>query len=226
MPRRHLAASLVWLLALPTFAAGSIKGSVTYSGPAPKPEQVEHKGDAACANTEAGEEPIALAKDGKGLQNVIVRLKGGAAAAAPAEPVVINQSGCAYRPRVQGAVLGQKIEIRNSDPTLHNVHAYQGPKTVFNQAQPPKATPLAKPIPADSDVIKLKCDVHPWMASYIVVSKGPFASSRADGHFEITNVPAGKYTVEAWHEKLGVRTAEVTVEEGKTTELPFAFAAN
>jgi len=226
MIRRHLAASFVWLLALPTFAAGNIAGSITYSGPAPKVEKVEHKGDAACANAEPGEEPIVLAKDGKGLQNVIVRLKNGPAAAAPSEPVVINQSGCAYRPRVQGAVQGQKIEIRNGDPTLHNVHAYQGPKTVFNQAQPPKAPALAKPIPADSDVIKLKCDVHPWMASYIVVSKGSFGASSQDGRFEIKNVPPGKYTVEAWHEKLGVRTAEVTVEDGKTADLPFAFAVN
>jgi len=220
------AAGVALLAAFPTLAAGGIAGSVSYSGPPPKQERIERKSDAFCAKTEGFDESVLLSKNGKGLQNVVVRLKNGPALPAPAQPVVVNQSACAYRPRVQAAVLGQKIEIHNEDPTLHNVHAYQGPKTVFNQAQPPKAPALAKPLPADSDVIKLKCDVHPWMASFIVVSKGPFGTSGDDGRYEIKDLPPGKYTVEAWHEKLGVRTAEITVEDGKTAELAFAFNAN
>ena len=96
---------------------------------------------------------------------------------------------------------------------------------MFNQAQPPKAAALAKALPADGDVVKLKCDVHPWMVSYVVVSKGPFSTSGEDGAFEIKDVPPGKYTVEAWHEKLGAQTSEITVEDGKTAQLAFAFAA-
>ena len=119
---------------------------------------------------------------------------------------------------------GQKIEVHNSDPTLHNVHAFQGKKTVFNMGQPAKARPIVKSIAADADVVKLKCDVHSWMVSYVVVAKSPFfAVSGEDGRFEIKNVPPGRYTIEAWHEKLGTKTAEVTVEEGKTAELPVAF---
>ena len=217
------------LVASPVFAGGAITGAVNYSGPPPKQEKIDRKGDAACTKSDAFDESILVSKDGKGLQNVVVRLKNGPAAPAPATPISVEQDGCLYRPRVQGAVAGQKIEIRNTDPTLHNVHGYQGPKTVFNQAQPPKAAALSKTIAADADVIKLKCDVHSWMVSYIVVSKSPFfATSGADGRFEIKDVPPGKYTVEAWHEKLGTKTAEITVEEGKTADLPlaFAFAAN
>jgi plastocyanin len=213
------------LAAAPAFAGGTIAGQVTYSGPAPKAEKIERKSDPFCAKTEAFDEAILLGKDGKSLQNVVVRLKNGPAAPVPAQPVTVDQNGCLYRPRVQGAVAGQKIEIRNDDPTLHNVHGYQGPKTMFNQAQPPKAPTIAKALPADGDVVKLKCDVHSWMVSYVVVSKGPFSTSGADGAFEIKDVPPGKYTVEAWHEKLGTQASEVTVEDGKTAQLAFAFAA-
>jgi plastocyanin len=213
------------LAAAPAFAGGSIAGQVTYSGPAPKADKIERKSDPFCAKTDAFDDSILVGKDGKALQNVVVRLKNGPATPAPAQPVTVDQSGCTYRPRIQGAVAGQKIEIRNTDPTLHNVHGYQGPKTMFNQAQPPQAPALAKSLPAEGEVVKLKCDVHPWMVSYVVVSKGPFATSGENGAFEIKDLPAGKYTVEAWHEKLGAQTSEVTVEEGKTAQLAFAFAA-
>src|SRR5262245_43437828 len=182
------------LAASPAFAGGTIAGQVTYSGPAVKADKIERKSDPFCAKTDAFDETILLGKDGKSLQNVVVRLKNGPAAAIPAQPVTVDQSGCAYRPRVQGAVAGQKIEIRNTDPTLHNVHGYQGPKTMFNQAQPPKAPAIAKSLPAEGDVVKLKCDVHSWMVSYVVVSKGPFGTSGEDGAFEIRDVPPGKYT--------------------------------
>ena len=129
-----------------------------------------------------------------------------------------------YSPRVQGAVEGQKIDITNADGTLHNVHAYAGTKTLFNQAQPPKSKELEKDAPKDTDVVKLKCDVHPWMTGFIVINKTPyFAVTKDDGKFEIKDVPAGTYKLEAWHEKLGTQTAEVKVEEGKAADAKFSF---
>ncbi|MFL5293895.1 MAG: carboxypeptidase regulatory-like domain-containing protein [Myxococcales bacterium] len=225
--------SRVWFVALialsawPALAAGSISGKVSYSGPAPKQRKLDRKSHVYCAKTEAFDDSLLLASDGKGLRNVVVRLKNGPAAPAPAEPVVIDQSACTYSPRVRGAVAGQRIEVHNSDATLHNVHGFQGKKTVFNLGQPAKARPIVKSLSTDADVVKLKCDVHSWMVSYVVVSKSPFfASSGEDGRFEIKGVPPGKYTIEAWHEKLGTRTAEITVEDGKATDLPIAFAVN
>jgi hypothetical protein len=113
--------------------------------------------------------------------------------------------------------------IKNSDGTMHNIHAFSGTKTLFNTPQQPKGAPIEKD-PKAMDVVKLQCDVHPWMKGYIVFNKNPyFAVSSTDGTFEIKDVPAGKYTVEAWHEKLGMQSAEVTVEEGKPADPKFSF---
>jgi plastocyanin len=207
-------------------AGGTISGTVDLSGKAPKPAMVKRTADPVCAKSakQLPDESIMVAKDGKGLDNVLVRVVD-----APAKPgtgeVIVNQHECNYEPRVQGAVEGQKVEVKNEDGTLHNVHAYEGTKTLFNQAQPPKSAPISKSVPATAEVIKLKCDVHPWMAGYVVMNKNPYFSVSKDGHFEIKDVPAGKYTVEAWQEKLGTQKQEVTVEDGKTADVKFTFAA-
>jgi len=217
---------LALLFTAPVVAGGSIQGSISFTGPAPEAKTVERKSDPVCAK--AGpltDDSIVLSKDGTRLANVLVRITSGQPPAAPAEPVVINQTGCTYKPRVQGAIVGQKIQIKNGDPTLHNVHGYAGTRTIFNMAQPPKAPDLNKTI-ADGDVVKLKCDVHPWMISWVVFSKGPFARSGDDGSYQIQSLAPGQYTLEAWHEKLGTKTAQVTVEEGKAATVDFSFAAH
>lgn len=214
------------LLASGISLAGTIEGVVNFSGPAPKPQKLNRKSDPICAKKEFDDETILTSKDGKTLQNVLVRVTGNVAGGKmPTGDVMVDQRDCMYRPRVQGAVEGQKIMVRNNDGTLHNVHTYDGTKTLFNQAQPPKSPPIEKPIPKTANVVKLKCDVHPWMTGFVVVSKSPFfAVSEANGKFEIKDVPAGSYTVEAWHEKLGTKTEQVTVAEGKPAEVKFTFA--
>ena len=206
------------------FAAGSVKGTISYTGAPVKAEMLKRKGDAFCAKKDFADETVLLSKDGKALANVMVRIKNApAGATAPTTPVVVDQQDCMYRPRVQGAVEGQKIEFKNSDQTMHNVHAFAGTKTLFNAPQQPKAAPMDKEAKA-TDVVKLQCDVHPWMKGYVVYGKtGLFAVSGTDGSFEIKDVPPGKYTIEAWHEKLGTQTAEVTVENGKPVDPKLSF---
>lgn len=222
MVSKRLIAALLFV-AVPAFASGSIRGTIGASGAAPTTKPADFKSDPFCAKAGATQEDPVSIKDGK-LANAVVRILSGAAQVAPPpDPVNIDQSGCVYTPRVQGAVFGQKVQIRNGDPTLHNVHAFAGPKTLFNQAQPPKSAPLNKAV-ADADVLKLKCDVHSWMTAFVVFSKGPFAVSAADGSFEIKDLPPGKYKIEAWHEKLGTKTLEVTVEDGKAAAADFEFS--
>jgi plastocyanin len=144
----------------------------------------------------------------------------------PADEVVMDQNGCLYRPRVAVAQAGQVVTIKNSDQTLHNVHTYKGPSTLFNQAQVFGMPAIKKKAPSVGDVVKFKCDVHPWMTGYLVVTDNPFyAVTGADGSFSIPNVPPGTYTVEAWQEKLGTKTATVKVTEGKPAELKLELSA-
>ena len=108
---------------------------------------------------------------------------------------------------------------------LHNTHGYAGTSTLFNYAQPASSQALERRLPDSAGVVKLKCDVHPWMAGFVVISKNPyFAVTKEDGTFQIKDVPAGTYTIEAWHEKLGTKTQQVTVTEGKPAQAKFDFS--
>ena len=73
-------------------------------------------------------------------------------------------------------------------------------------------------------MVKVKCDVHGWMSSYLGVVPHPFfAVTGDDGSFELKGLPPGEYTVEAWHEVYGTKTAEVTVADRDAQEITFTF---
>lgn len=207
----------------------TIKGVVKFTGAAPAGPDIAPPSDPACEGMALKEQQV-MVKDGK-LQNVLVRVKGpvtGApAASASSPPVVVDQLKCTYTPRVLGAQAGQPIQVRNSDQTLHNVRAVANGKPLFNMAQPPSMPPVSKPTPSDVEMIQLKCDVHPWMKAFVVVSQHPYFSTTGDdGAFSIAGLPAGTYTLEAWHETLGTKTAQVTVKDGDTADVSFEFTGS
>jgi plastocyanin len=214
--------------ATPARAAGSIQGSVKLVGKAPEPAMLNMKADPFCAKQPAVKDDEVAVGAGGGLKNVVVRVAKGVATPPPppSAPAVVDQNGCRYRPRVLVAQAGQTVEIRNSDATLHNVHTYKGTATLFNLAHIQGTAPYKKKFPTVGDVVKFKCDVHPWMTGYVLVTDNPYhAVSSDDGSFTIADVPAGKYTVEVWHERFGSQTKEVTVTDGKPVELKLEFNA-
>jgi plastocyanin len=206
---------------------GAVTGTVAFSGKAPEMAELPRKADPVCAAKPMKSNEV-IVNGNATLKDVLVRITPGTVKgkfAAPTTPAMVKQQDCMYVPRVQGAVAGQIVEIENEDKTMHNVHTYKGQETILNQGQPAGSPPIKKDsIASEAAVLKFKCDVHPWMTGFLVVTDHPFfQTTGADGAFKLDKVPAGKYTVEAWHSKYGLKTAQVTVEANKSAEAKFAY---
>lgn len=216
------------LVAASARGAGSMAGRVTLSGPKPAaPAVLDTSSDPFCANEHLLDETLLLGgRDGRGLANVVVQLKGPRPLTPPTAAVRVEQRDCAYHPRVQGALLGQPIEILNADATLHNVHAYAGSKGLFNVAQPPGSQPVVKPSPSTPGPVRLKCDIHRWMVAWVVYAQSPFFTvTDRDGRFRLDGLPPGTWELEYWHESLGTRTIPVEVKDGIASVVTFQYPA-
>ena len=228
----------VFLTAMATPARGEdnavIKGKVIFKGDMSKPAyrrtKLDTSKDANCAKSKKsiGTWKIVLNKktDPVTIRNVLVHVKDGLGDRKydpPGEPVVLDQFGCEYKPHVLGIMAGQSLSIRNGDDTNHNIHLLPKVNQELNFSQPKKG--MERKITLDKeDVFKAKCDVHPWMGCYIGVFDHPFfdVTGKA-GTFELTNLPPGKYVIEAWHEEFGSQTVTVEVASGGTQEMAFTF---
>ncbi len=207
-----------------------VSGTVRFSGTPPPPGTIRLDGDKTCVElNQSNRRQVSevLTGEGNALQNVFVYVKDGLNGrmyAPPTEPVVLDQKRCEYVPHVLGIQVGQPLEIRNSDPLLHNIRADAQINRGFNQGQPvPMST--TKTFATAEVMVPIKCDVHAWMRAHIGVLDHPFfAVTGADGTFSLKNLPAGTFTIEAWHEKLGTQTMQVTVGTGESKDTSFTFA--
>ena len=140
--------------------------------------------------------------------------------------MVLDQNGCRYHPHVFGVMVGQNIEIKNSDPLLHNIKAIAKKNRPFNVSQPNAGMTKTVTFAQPEVMVNLECNVHGWMHAYAGVRPDPFfAVSKPDGSFTISGLPPGTYTIEAWHEKFGTQTATVTIAGTETKAQNFTFAA-
>jgi hypothetical protein len=208
---------------------GTIHGVVTLAGAAPARERLALVAECAARHDGAVYSDAVLAEGGK-LQNAFVWIRAGherwAPPPPPADPVVIDQQGCLYTPRVVGARVDQPVAVLNSDPLLHNVHAVADANATFNLAMATSGTRNLRRFDEPEVMVQLKCDVHPWMHAYIGVVDHPwFAVTGADGAFSLGGVPPGDYEFEVWHEVFGRRTGKATVAAGATAELALELSA-
>lgn len=213
--------------AVDTANAGGVKGVISYAGP-DGDTPIAMNADPTCLSlhTTPVDTGKYLVKDGK-LGNVFVYVKTGLEGKSfpvPTEKKVLDQHGCQYSPHVMGIQVGQALSIKNSDATLHNIHAMPKSNAEFNQGQPIQNMEFDKTFDKVELMVPFKCDVHPWMNAYLGVLDHPYyAVSIEDGTFSIDKLPAGTYTLEAWHEELGTATQQVTVAAGQTADVNFDF---
>jgi plastocyanin len=212
---------VVGLPAGPTLA-GDLLGEVRFNGPAPVLAPLKVNRDQRVCGKTVDDQSLLVS--GGYLENVVVSVHGqGAAAPAPqAAKVELDQRLCRYLPHVQAVAVGSTLEIINSDPMLHNSHARTGAQTIFNLAMPTTGMRIPRVL-AKAERVRLKCDVHSFMEAWVVVADGPAAVVGKDGRYELKGLPAGAYTVTAWHEKLGERTAQVQVPASGQARQDFAF---
>lgn len=211
--------------------AGTVSGTISFTGAAPEPEPLDMSEEPECADAYGDEGPTrerVVVQDGR-LGNVFVYVREGLQRdfPAPGEPVVLDQEDCRYDPHVLGIQAGQPLTIRNSDPVLHNVNTQPERNRGFNISQPQAGMETERQFSAPEVMIPVRCDVHGWMEAYIGVTGHPYyAVTGPDGSFELENLPAGDYVIEAWHEQYGTQTQNVTVVAQETSEIEFGFSAD
>ena len=222
---------LIICLISTSVSAGTVTGKINFKGTKPAPSKITMNADPRCIKLHSGKdvfsEQVAVNPNNT-LQYVFVYVKKGLEGKkfpTPAEKRTIDQKGCMYNPHMFGVMVNQPIEITNSDPTMHNIHALPKNSKQFNIAQPKQGMKMTQKFDKAEVMVKVKCEVHNWMASYIGVLDHPFyAVSDNQGNFTIKDLPAGTYELEAWHEKYGTQTMQVTVGASDTKTADFTFA--
>jgi plastocyanin len=211
----------------PLLGESTITGTVKYEGTAEKPRVIRMDSDPLCMPEGPQTSEVLIVGPGNGLQNAFVYVKDGLGDhkfTAPQTPLVLDQRGCKYSPHVFGVQVGQPVIIVNSDPTLHNIHAVPKANAEFNFGQATKGMKTTRMFDKQEVMVPFRCDVHGWMAAYGGVVAHPyFAVSTADGTFAIKGLPAGTYTIEVWHERLGMQTTKVTVDGKSSATANVAF---
>src|SRR5437588_2427566 len=219
---------------------GTISGVVSYNGAAPEAKKIDTSADPVCTSKSPNLTTEEWAVKDSKLANTYVYIKEGTLAdgtkvsdysfATPTAAVTLDQNGCHYKPHVLGVMVNQPINITNSDPTTHNLPFTPKNNPDWNQSQPNRAAPLQHKLARAEVLVPVKCNQHPWMKSYVGVSKHPFfAVTAEDGSYTIKGVPPGKYTLVAWHEGGATGTEkpmQVTVAANGTVKADFSFGAS
>ena len=198
---------------------GSIAGTITTTAKGVAPVRVTI--DQKVCGDQLPDEAIVVDAQGR-LANAVVVLTGVKRQHAT-EPMVLNEK-CRFSPRVQLIAPKASVKTSSKDPILHTTNAQlENGRTLFNVALPMPGLIITKAINSAGNV-RLKCDTHPWMRGWMVVTSEAAAVSAADGRFTIDNVPPGTYELRVWHEVLKGAPQKVTVSAGKPTDVTFTLS--
>lgn len=229
MIRKGIAVLAATLIASGSSFAGDVTGKISWDGQVPGRKELKMQADPVCASKHTGKvlSDKVVVNDNKTLLNVFVYVSKGLEGKkfdVPAEAAVLDQVGCIYTPKVLGVMAGQKIKVLNNDGTLHNVHPKPKVNKEFNLAMPKFMKMKEITLEQPEVMVPVKCDVHPWMSGHIGVTSHPFhAVSDASGSFTLKGVPAGSYTVTAWHEVFGTKSVDVKVAASGSVSADFTY---
>lgn len=228
MIRNVIFCAAVCALGLDAAHAGSIQGKVVFEGDVPTMPVIDMDVDPVCASKH--DEPVRaevlVLGEGQTMANVLVQITEGRPESAPVpkEPFVLTQEGCQYSPHVFAVRVGQPLKVLNPDGTLHNIHGLAKVNPEFNKTMTKATSELTLTFDKPEEPFAFKCQVHPWMTAYCaVIDHSFYVVTGKDGVYEFPDLPAGEYTIEAWHERLGTQTAKVTVTDGAATQ-DFTFS--
>ena len=204
--------------------AGDINGKVKYDGKPPKKKPLRMDADPVCGAAHSEKvfsESFKVNGNGE-LAECIVYLKNVSySGKTPSTAVELDQKGCIYDPHVFGIQAGQELLIKNSDATLHNIHSMPKKNKEFNFAMPKVVKTKKSKFDTSEDPFYIKCDVHPWMKTWVLVSDHPYyAVTDSNGNYEIKGVPSGTYEVVCWQEKFKKNAIvdNITVGDGAVTK--------
>lgn len=201
--------------------AASIEGNVRLTGGIVQPKTVPVTTDQYVCGELKQVQDLIVSADG-GIRNAVVKLKtppAGASRFYPGPAPQIDQKECVFIPRMVIVPVGGTVEFLNSDRLLHNIRSQNiKHNRAFNRTQPRGRTiPITFTAP---EIVRIGCDLHPWMRSWVVVAEHPYyAITGDDGSFSLDNVPPGQYVLEVWHETLRSVTREITVGDGGLSDL-------
>lgn len=219
------------LVCLPLAAAAQTPGNTgTVTGTVKLVKKVTKKApakvtkdNAACGKT-SPDETYVIGK-GNTLANVVIVIEGvKGGKKAPVSSGVIENKGCRYVPHVIALSTNATLDVRNSDSVLHTTHVWKDEETLVNIALPMKGAKGKQKLES-AGIYKFSCDAgHTWMSAVAYVTNSPYVVvSDAAGGFKLGELPPGTYTVKAWHEALGEKTAQVTVAAGGTATVELSY---
>jgi len=205
-----------------------LSGRALFKGAPPARRPIVMSGEASCHRPGAQplSEDVLVNPDGT-LRNVFVHVVAGLGDrvfAPPPQPAEMDQAGCVFVPHLLAVQADQVIVFKNSDAAVHNVHAKGAANPPFNISMSGQGR-TARRYFSRPEMVRIRCDIHAWMGAFIAVDGGPFRAVTADaGSFSLAGLPAGTFTVEAWHETLGSARQTITLAEGEHREIEFSFA--
>ena len=209
--------------------AANVSGKVVFEGAAPKNPRINMSAEPDCNGLHSGavHAEVAVVGEGGVLGNVFVWVKSGLEGKkfkTPSNAVALDQKGCIYTPHVISLQTNQVLAVSNSDPNTHNVHPLPKVNREWNKSQTANAPAIERKFSRQEIMMPVKCNIHPWMRSYINVVDHPFfAITGSDGSFEIKGLPPGTYTIEAVHERFKSQEMSVTVGASESKRIDFAY---